>query len=121
MHAGSRRTRSIVTLMIAAMLPSSAFAGQCGFQFAFNRPDENGTQTVKVFRGNPVPDLNNQRPLLFITTQEVDRREDGDLKRETNHEKLLMRGRFESEQSEPRIQAADEIELSIPHEEYVSR
>jgi hypothetical protein len=71
MHAKSRRRRGIVTLIIAAMLPSNAFAGQCGFQFAFNRPDENGTQTVKVFRGNPVPGLNNQRPLLFITSLKV--------------------------------------------------
>jgi hypothetical protein len=71
MHVGSRRTQSIVTLIIAAMLPGNVFAGQCGFQFAFNRPDENGTQTVKVFRGNSVPGLNNQRPLLFITSLKV--------------------------------------------------
>jgi hypothetical protein len=52
-------------------MPVNAFAGQCGFQHAFDRPDENGTQTVKVFRGNPVAALGNARPLLFITTLKV--------------------------------------------------
>jgi hypothetical protein len=71
MHTRSRFTHGIVTLIVAATLPGNLFAGQCGFKFAFNRPDEKGTQTVKVFRGDPVPGLANQRPLLFITSLKV--------------------------------------------------
>jgi len=48
-----------------------AFPAECGFQLSFTRPDENGTSTVKVFRGNPVAELNGMRPLLFITTLKV--------------------------------------------------
>src|SRR4051794_39864927 len=71
MHSRSRLKRGIATAVLALSLPANAFAAACGFQHAFDRPDENGTQTVKVFRGNAVAELGNQRPLLFITTLKV--------------------------------------------------
>jgi hypothetical protein len=64
-------TRSIVVAVLAVVASTGALAGQCGFQFAFSRPDEGGTTTVKVFRGGPVSALGNQRPLLFITSLKV--------------------------------------------------
>lgn len=60
-----------VAVAAACLMPINAFAGQCGFQLAFERPDENGTRKVKVFKGNPVPALGNQRPHLFITSLKV--------------------------------------------------
>jgi hypothetical protein len=57
---------AVVAAVIAAPASTGAFAGQCGFQHAFSRPDEGGSVTVKVFRGNAVPALGNRRPLLFI-------------------------------------------------------
>jgi hypothetical protein len=50
---------------------ANAFSAECGFQLSFTRPDERGTTTVKVFRGKPVPELGDIRPLLFITTLKV--------------------------------------------------
>jgi hypothetical protein len=49
-------------------MPSRASAA---FNLLSNRPDEDGTRTVKVFKGNPVPALGNQRPFLFITSLKV--------------------------------------------------
>ncbi len=67
----SQFMRGVAAAAISISLPVNAVAGQCGFQHAFDRPDEDGTQTVKVFKGNPVAALGNQRPLLFITTLKV--------------------------------------------------
>jgi hypothetical protein len=50
---------------------SVALAGQCGFEHAFTRPDENGATTVKVFQADPVPALADRRPLLFLTSLKV--------------------------------------------------
>ncbi len=50
---------------------SSSFAAQCGFRHAFDRPDEGGTTVVRVFRGSPVPALDDARPLLFIASLKV--------------------------------------------------
>ncbi|MBY5825164.1 glycoside hydrolase family 75 protein [Rhizobium leguminosarum] len=60
-------------LSISLMMSSAAssYAAGCGFQLAFTRPDERGTQTVKVYRGDPVPALGNVRPLLFIVSHKV--------------------------------------------------
>ena len=63
--------RAIACAILAASIPGNAFAAQCGFQFAFDRPDEGGSKTVRVFKGNPIPTLGNQRPLLFITSLKV--------------------------------------------------
>jgi hypothetical protein len=71
MRSSSRLMRGIAAGAIAISFPANAFAGECGFQHAFSRPDENGTQSVKVFRGNPVPALGDTRPLLFITSLKV--------------------------------------------------
>ena len=57
--------------LVLASAATSAVAGPCGFQHAFSRPDEGGATTVKVFRGHPIADLNDRRPLLFITSLKV--------------------------------------------------
>jgi hypothetical protein len=66
MRPSLRRACAVAAAVIAASASTAAFAGQCGFQHAFSRPDEGGSVTVKVFRGNAVPTLGNRRPLLFI-------------------------------------------------------
>lgn len=71
MTRSSRFARGIATAVIATVWSANAFAGQCGFRHAFDRPDERGTTTVKVFTGNAVPALGNQSPLLFITSLKV--------------------------------------------------
>jgi hypothetical protein len=71
MHSIPRFKRSVAVAVLSLSLPANAFAGACGFQHAFDRPDENGAQTVKVFSGNPVPTLGNERPMLFITSLKV--------------------------------------------------
>src|SRR5215207_5377586 len=66
-------TPSTFGLVLAAIAMSSSGlqAGQFGFRRAFDRPDEGGAATVRVFRGDPVPALGNARPLLFITSLKV--------------------------------------------------
>ena len=64
-------TFRVALASIAAMTSSSLLAGQCGFRRAFDRPDEGGTATVRVFKGDPVSALGNERPLLFITSLKV--------------------------------------------------
>ena len=59
------------TAAMTALSAAVAFAGQCGFELAFTRPDENGTTAVKVFQADPVSGLGNRRPLLFITSLKV--------------------------------------------------
>jgi hypothetical protein len=63
--------RSAAALALATSISTNAFAANCGFQFAFERPDEGGTKKVKVFKGNPIPALGNRQPLLFITSLKV--------------------------------------------------
>ncbi|MDO9416326.1 hypothetical protein [Pararhizobium sp.] len=60
-------------LLSALVLSPAAdvFASGCGFQLSFTRPDEGGAQTVKIFRGDAVPQLGGIRPLLFITSLKV--------------------------------------------------
>jgi hypothetical protein len=62
-----------MTLLTALVLSSSydVRAAECGFRPSFTRPDERGTQTVQVFKGDPVQQLNGARPLLFITSLKV--------------------------------------------------
>ena len=68
---GAHFTGKAVAAIVAIAMPTGSFAGQCGFRFEFNQRDEGGTRTVKVFRGDPVPSLGNQRPLMFITSLKV--------------------------------------------------
>lgn len=63
--------RGVIAIIVAASIPGSSLAGQCGFRPEFTQPDEGGTRNVQVFSGNPVASLGNQRPLLFITTLKV--------------------------------------------------
>lgn len=63
--------RPVVLALVATTASSNVLAGACGFRPAFTRPDENGTATVTVFRGDPVPALGNVRPLLFISSLKV--------------------------------------------------
>lgn len=63
-----------ITALVAAVVLSGgadALPADCGFQLSFTRPDERGSQTVQVFRGQPVAQLNGIRPLLFITSLKV--------------------------------------------------
>jgi hypothetical protein len=52
-------------------MSAEALAAGCGFRHAFTRPDEGGTQSVKVFKADPVPALGNKQPLLFISSLKV--------------------------------------------------
>src|SRR4029453_10549441 len=63
--------RSAAALALATSISTNAFAANCGFQFAFERPDEGGTKKEKVFKGNPIPALGNRQLLLFITSLKV--------------------------------------------------
>src|SRR5262245_58616110 len=63
--------RGAAAVALATSITTNAFAAGCGFQLAFERPDEQGTRKVKVFKGNPGPALGNKRPLLFITSLKV--------------------------------------------------
>src|SRR4249919_3223797 len=67
----TRWMRGIAVAVVTASTSVQALAGQCGFQPAFDRPDENGAATVKVFKGNPIPALGDTTPLLFITSLKV--------------------------------------------------
>lgn len=60
-----------VSMALTLSSVASSYAAGCGFQEAFTRPDEEGTRTVKVYRGDPVPALANVRPLLFIVSHKV--------------------------------------------------
>ncbi|MBY3181361.1 hypothetical protein HFO24_06710 [Rhizobium laguerreae] len=63
-----------ITALAAAVVitgTADALPAECGFQLSFTRPDEGGAQTVRVFRGDPVPQLNGIRPLLFLTSLKV--------------------------------------------------
>ena len=61
----------ITVAFFVSFTATSELAAQCGFKHAFDRPDENGSTTVKVFRGDPVPALSNTRPLLYIVPFKV--------------------------------------------------
>jgi hypothetical protein len=71
MKRSARRLCAFSTATIAIATSAHALAGQCGFQRAFDRPDERGTSVVGVFEGNPIPALGNAKPLLFITSLKV--------------------------------------------------
>ena len=71
MARGRRVLRGVVALAAATSVSADALAAGCGFRHAFTRPDEGGTQSVKVFKADPVPALNNRQPLLFITSLKV--------------------------------------------------
>jgi hypothetical protein len=62
---------AVITAALATSPYAAALAGQCGFQFAFDQPDELGRAIVKVYKGNAVPALNNIHPLLFVTSLKV--------------------------------------------------
>ena len=66
MRMSSRGLRGTAMALIATSISTNVYAGQCGFQPAFDRPDEGGSVTVKVFQGSAVPALGGARPLLFI-------------------------------------------------------
>jgi hypothetical protein len=66
MRISSHWACGFAAVTIAAAIAAPASAGQCGFRHAFSRPDEGGSVTVKVFRGDAVPALGDRRPLLFI-------------------------------------------------------
>ena len=72
MQLSSGGVLSLIAAVLTVSLPAAAFGrGECGFQPAFSQPDERGTTSVMVFRGDPVPGLGNARPLLFITSLKV--------------------------------------------------
>jgi hypothetical protein len=64
-------SRGILASVVAASTATNALAAPCGFRPAFTRPDERGSATVQVFRADPVPALQNTRPLLFVTSLKV--------------------------------------------------
>ena len=59
-----------LALIAALALPINATAS-CGFVKAFQQPDEKGSQRVQVYKGDPVPELQGARPLLFISSLKV--------------------------------------------------
>lgn len=61
----------MVLSAVVAGAPSISAAAECGFQPAFNRPDEDGRQRVTVYRAAPVAAMGGARPLLFITNLKV--------------------------------------------------
>lgn len=63
--------RATLSSVLALSSVANAFAAECGFELSFTRPDEGGAQTVKVYRGRAVPELDGIRPLLYITTLKV--------------------------------------------------
>jgi hypothetical protein len=63
--------RPAVVALAVTTASSQVLAGACGFRPAFTRPDEGGTATVRVFRGDPVAALGGVRPLLFISSLKV--------------------------------------------------
>lgn len=71
MRSGFWLLRFSGTAATIALSAAVALAGQCGFEHAFTRPDENGTTAVKVYQADPVFGLGNRRPLLFITSLKV--------------------------------------------------
>jgi hypothetical protein len=71
MRRSSRSIFAIATAAVVIAAPARALAGQCGFQHAFDRSDEGGAATVKVFQGNAIAALGNAKPLLFITSLKV--------------------------------------------------
>ncbi len=64
------KSTRVIALIAAVTVPVNAMAA-CGFVNVFNQPDEGGYQFVQVFRGDPVPTLQDVRPLLFITSLKV--------------------------------------------------
>lgn len=65
---GMMRAVALATAMAA---PLNGWADDCGFAPAFKQSDEGGASEVQVYRGKPVPALENARPLLFISTLKV--------------------------------------------------
>jgi hypothetical protein len=61
----------VAAVAFAICASTHVWAGECGFRPAFDRPDEGGSSTVKVFRGDAVPALGNIQPLLFVTSLKV--------------------------------------------------
>jgi hypothetical protein len=57
--------------LIAAVAAPLNTSADCGFVKAFQQRDEHGGVRVQVFRGSPVPELNNAQPFLFITSLKV--------------------------------------------------
>jgi hypothetical protein len=66
-----RLLQGAAAVALATSMSANAFAASCGFRVAFERPDEQGRERVKVYKGNPVPALGNRQPLLFITSFKV--------------------------------------------------
>ena len=64
-------SRGLLASFLATSPAADALAAACGFRPAFTRPDEGGSATVRVFQADPVPALQNARPLLFITSLKV--------------------------------------------------
>ena len=60
-----------ISILIAITTPINTLAAICGFQPVFKQSDEGGAKSVQVYQGNPVPALENSRPLLFITSLKV--------------------------------------------------
>lgn len=58
-------------LVASLTIPVPLVAGECGFQRAFLQRDEGGKATVVVYQGQPVPQLGNVRPLLFVSSLKV--------------------------------------------------
>src|SRR4051812_17362221 len=64
-------SRGLLASLLTASTATNALAAPCGFRPAFARPDEGGSATVRVFQADPVPALQDARPLLFITSLKV--------------------------------------------------
>jgi hypothetical protein len=65
----------VIGAFLIASSPANLAAGECGFRHTFTRPDEGGTAAVKVavkvYEGDPLLQLSNRGPLLFLTSLKV--------------------------------------------------
>lgn len=63
--------QAVILVVTAPFVGTVSFAAECSFRHKFTRPDEGGSQMVKVFEGSPISALGNAKPLLFITSLKV--------------------------------------------------
>jgi hypothetical protein len=72
--AGGMILRKSIAVLATALTfqgTVAAAAEGCGFKLAFERPDEGGSETMKVYEGAPHPALGGKRPLAFISELKV--------------------------------------------------
>jgi hypothetical protein len=57
---------ALATAFLIALAPAQGAPNSCGFVLAFDQPDENGHQTVRVYQGASSAEIGGARPFAFV-------------------------------------------------------